>query len=209
MNPEVQRLAFEPFFTTRSTEGAPARLSLAQEIVQRYRGTIALSSAEAWARRSRCRSHPSPRRPRARPPSCRRSSRCGSWPSRTSRKCSTCCAPCSAPPAHGVHGCLRPRGARAVRARDRRSGAHRPRHAGDDRLALAEQLKRQRAIPIVLLTGWPTSSTPRRRRRSTWCAKPFTRERLFEAWRTLPTASVRLEACVAIHIEDRRCGLRC
>src|SRR5256885_6292656 len=45
--PEVQRLAFEPFFTTRSTEGGTGLgLSLAQEIVQRYRGTIALSSAD-------------------------------------------------------------------------------------------------------------------------------------------------------------------
>src|SRR6058998_1946566 len=47
MSPEVQRLAFEPFFTTRSTEGGTGLgLSLAQEIVQRYRGTISLSSAE-------------------------------------------------------------------------------------------------------------------------------------------------------------------
>src|SRR2546427_669857 len=47
MSPEVQRLAFEPFFTTRSTEGGTGLgLSLAQEIVQRYRGTITLSSAE-------------------------------------------------------------------------------------------------------------------------------------------------------------------
>src|SRR3989454_9270066 len=47
MSAEVQRLAFEPFFTTRSTEGGTGLgLSLAQEIVQRYRGTIALSSGE-------------------------------------------------------------------------------------------------------------------------------------------------------------------
>ena len=47
MSAEVQRLAFEPFFTTRSTEGGTGLgLSLAQEIVQRYRGTIALDSAE-------------------------------------------------------------------------------------------------------------------------------------------------------------------
>jgi PAS domain S-box-containing protein len=47
MSPEVQRLAFEPFFTTRSTEGGTGLgLSLAQEIVQRYRGTIKLTSAE-------------------------------------------------------------------------------------------------------------------------------------------------------------------
>src|SRR5256885_16385751 len=45
--PEVQRLPFEPFSTTRSTEGGTGLgLSLAQEIVQRYRGTTALSSAE-------------------------------------------------------------------------------------------------------------------------------------------------------------------
>jgi CheY-like chemotaxis protein len=46
MSPEVQRLAFEPFFTTRSSEGGTGLgLALAQEIVQRYRGTITLSSA--------------------------------------------------------------------------------------------------------------------------------------------------------------------
>jgi PAS domain S-box-containing protein len=47
MSPEVQRLAFEPFFTTRSAEGGTGLgLSLAQEIVHRYGGTIALESRE-------------------------------------------------------------------------------------------------------------------------------------------------------------------
>jgi PAS domain S-box-containing protein len=47
MSPEVQRLAFEPFFTTRSSEGGSGLgLSLAQEIVHRYRGTISVSSHE-------------------------------------------------------------------------------------------------------------------------------------------------------------------
>jgi CheY-like chemotaxis protein len=47
MTPEVQRLAFEPFFTTRAGEGGSGLgLSLAQEIVQRYRGTIGVSSIE-------------------------------------------------------------------------------------------------------------------------------------------------------------------
>jgi len=47
MNPEVQRLAFEPFFTTRSSEGGSGLgLSLAQEIVHRYRGTISVMSRE-------------------------------------------------------------------------------------------------------------------------------------------------------------------
>ncbi len=45
MSPEVQRLAFEPFFTTRASEGGSGLgLSLAQEIVQRYGGRITLSS---------------------------------------------------------------------------------------------------------------------------------------------------------------------
>jgi PAS domain S-box-containing protein len=47
MSPEVQRLAFEPFFTTRSSEGGSGLgLSLAQEIVHRYRGTISVASRE-------------------------------------------------------------------------------------------------------------------------------------------------------------------
>jgi len=47
MSPEVQRLAFEPFFTTRSSEGGSGLgLSLAQEIVHRYRGTITVASRE-------------------------------------------------------------------------------------------------------------------------------------------------------------------
>jgi PAS domain S-box-containing protein len=47
MSPEVQRLAFEPFFTTRGSEGGSGLgLSLAQEIVQRYRGSIAVASRE-------------------------------------------------------------------------------------------------------------------------------------------------------------------
>jgi len=47
MSPEVQRLAFEPFFTTRGGEGGTGLgLALAQEIVRRYRGTITLESRE-------------------------------------------------------------------------------------------------------------------------------------------------------------------
>ena len=47
MSDEVQRLVFEPFFTTRSGEGGTGLgLSLAQEIVHRYGGTIALESQE-------------------------------------------------------------------------------------------------------------------------------------------------------------------
>jgi len=47
MSEAVQRLAFEPFFTTRAGEGGSGLgLALAQEIVQRYGGTISLQSAE-------------------------------------------------------------------------------------------------------------------------------------------------------------------
>src|SRR3989442_4112790 len=45
MSPEVQRLAFEPFFTTRAGEGGTGLgLSLAHEIVQRYAGAIEVES---------------------------------------------------------------------------------------------------------------------------------------------------------------------
>jgi CheY-like chemotaxis protein/anti-sigma regulatory factor (Ser/Thr protein kinase) len=47
MSPEVQRLAFEPFFTTRGNAGGTGLgLSLAQEIVHRYRGSISVTSRE-------------------------------------------------------------------------------------------------------------------------------------------------------------------
>jgi PAS domain S-box-containing protein len=47
MSAEVQRLVFEPFFTTRANEGGTGLgLSLAQEIVRRYGGSIDLESRE-------------------------------------------------------------------------------------------------------------------------------------------------------------------
>ncbi|MGH7278585.1 MAG: response regulator [Candidatus Rokuibacteriota bacterium] len=47
MSEQVQRLAFEPFFTTRAGEGGTGLgLALAQEIVQRYTGRISLTSRE-------------------------------------------------------------------------------------------------------------------------------------------------------------------
>jgi PAS domain S-box-containing protein len=47
MSEDVRRLVFEPFFTTRSSEGGTGLgLSLAQEIVHRYGGTIRLESEE-------------------------------------------------------------------------------------------------------------------------------------------------------------------
>jgi len=190
MNPEVQRLAFEPFFTTRSTEGGTGLgLSLAQEIVQRYRGTIALSSAEGVGTTFTL-----------------------SFPSITAEAART---PAFLPTLEPLRilavedepevldvlrAMLSAAGHTVFTAASGREALELFEHEtvdlvltdlgmpGMTGLALAEQLKRQRAIPILLLTGWAdeldAATAPSV---DLVVAKPFTRERLFEALaRTLP-----------------------
>ena len=190
MNPEVQRLAFEPFFTTRSTEGGTGLgLSLAQEIVQRYRGTISLSSAEGVGTTFTL-----------------------SFPSITAEAART---PAFLPTLEPLRilavedepevldvlrAMLSAAGHTVFTAASGREALELFEHEtvdlvltdlgmpGMTGLALAEQLKRQRAIPILLLTGWAdeldAATAPSV---DLVVAKPFTRERLFEALaRTLP-----------------------
>ena len=190
MNPEVQRLAFEPFFTARSTEGGTGLgLSLAQEIVQRYRGTIALSSAEGVGTTFTL-----------------------SFPSITAEAART---PAFLPTLEPLRilavedepevldvlrAMLSAAGHTVFTAASGREALELFEHEtvdlvltdlgmpGMTGLALAEQLKRQRAIPILLLTGWAdeldAATAPSV---DLVVAKPFTRERLFEALaRTLP-----------------------
>src|SRR5947207_1079851 len=190
MNPEVQRLAFEPFFTTRSTEGGTGLgLSLAQEIVQRYRGTISLSSAERVGTPFTL-----------------------SFPSITAEAART---PAFLPTLEPLRilavedepevldvlrAMLSAAGHTVFTAASGREALELFDHEtvdlvltdlgmpGMTGLALAEQLKQRRAIPILLLTGWAdeldAATAPSV---DLVAAKPFTRERLFEALaRTLP-----------------------
>ena len=190
MSPEVQRLAFEPFFTTRSTEGGTGLgLSLAQEIVQRYRGTIALASAEGVGTTFTL-----------------------SFPSITAEAARTPAFLPTLEPLRILAVEDEPEVLDVLRAMLHNAGhtvftAASGREAlelferepvdlvltdlgmpGMTGLALAKELKRRRAIAVVLLTGWAdeldASTAPSV---DLVVPKPFTRERLFEALaRTLP-----------------------
>jgi PAS domain S-box-containing protein len=190
MSPEVQRLAFEPFFTTRSTEGGTGLgLSLAQEIVQRYRGTISLSSAEGVGTTFTL-----------------------SFPSITAEAART---PAFLPTLEPLRilavedepevldvlrAMLSSAGHTVFTAASGREALELFEHEpvdlvltdlgmpGMTGLALATEIKRRRAVPVLLLTGWAdeldAATAPSV---DLVVAKPFTRERLFEALaRTLP-----------------------
>jgi PAS domain S-box-containing protein len=190
MSPEVQRLAFEPFFTTRSTEGGTGLgLSLAQEIVQRYRGAIALSSAEGVGTTFTL-----------------------SFPSISAEAARTPAFLPTLEPLRILAVEDEPEVLDVLRAMLTSAGhtvftAASGREAldlferepvdlvltdlgmpGMTGLALAAELKRRRQLPVLLLTGWAdeldASTAPSV---DLVVAKPFTRERLFEALaRTLP-----------------------
>jgi PAS domain S-box-containing protein len=184
MSPEVQRLVFEPFFTTRASSGGTGLgLSLAQEIVHRYGGTIALSSREGIGTTFTL-----------------------SFPAvETEATRSAIFLPVLEPlrilavedepevldlvramlthAGHSVIGAASGREALALFGKDAVDlvitdlGM-----SGMTGLALAKQLKAQRPIPVVLMTGWAEdldeASTSLV---DVVLAKPFTRERLFEA----------------------------
>jgi len=190
MSPEVQRLAFEPFFTTRSTEGGTGLgLSLAQEIVQRYRGTIALSSAEGVGTTFTL-SFPSISMEAARTPAF--------LP--TLEPLRILAVEDEPEVLDVLRAMLSSVGHTVVTAASGREALDLFEREpvdlvltdlgmpGMTGLALAEELKRRRAIPVVLLTGWAdeldANTAPSV---DLVMAKPFTRERLFAALaRTLP-----------------------
>jgi PAS domain S-box-containing protein len=184
MSPEVQRLAFEPFFTTRGSEGGSGLgLSLAQEIVQRYGGKVGLASREGVGTTFTL-SFPVLEAEAARVPAF---------------------LPVLDPlrvlavedepevldllramlmhAGHSVVSAASGREALGVFARETVdlvvTDLGMPGMTG---LALAVELKRQRAIPVVLMTGWADELGEETARGvDVVLAKPFTRERLFEA----------------------------
>src|SRR2546422_945439 len=190
MSAEVQRLAFEPFFTTRSTEGGTGLgLSLAQEIVQRYRGTIALSSGEG-AGTTFTLSFPSITAEAARTPAF--------LP--TLEPLRILAVEDEPDVLDVLRAMLTGAGHTVVTAASGREALDLfEREAVDPvitdlgmpgmtGLALAKELKRRRAVPVLLLTGWAdeldAATAPSV---DLVVAKPFTRERLFEALaHTLP-----------------------
>jgi len=190
MNPEVQRLAFEPFFTTRSTEGGTGLgLSLAQEIVQRYRGTIALASAEGVGTTFTL-SFPSISAEAARTPAFLPTlERLRILAVEDEPEVLDVLRAMLSNAGHTVFTAASGREALELFEREPvdlvLTDLGMPGMTG---LALAEELKRRRAIPIVLLTGWAdefdAGTAPAV---DLVVPKPFTRERLFEALaRTLP-----------------------
>jgi PAS domain S-box-containing protein len=184
MSDEVKRLAFEPFFTTRAGEGGSGLgLALAQEIVQRYGGTISLQSVEGVGTTFTL-----------------------SFPAITAEPTGGSVFLPSLEPLRVLAVEDEPEVLDLVRAMLTYSGhavvtAASGREAldlferetvdvvitdlgmpGMTGLALAEELKKQRAIPIVLLTGWADELDPSQVPNvDAVVAKPLTRERLLDA----------------------------
>jgi PAS domain S-box-containing protein len=183
MSEEVQRLAFEPFFTTRAGEGGSGLgLALAQEIVQRYSGTISVQSREGVGTTFTL-----------------------SFPAINGESAG---APVFVPAleplrvlavedepevldlvravlTHGGHSVITAASGReALDLFDREkvdlviTDLGMPGMTG---LVLAGELKRLRSVPIILLTGWADELDPTQVPNvDLVLAKPFTRERLFE-----------------------------
>ena len=181
MSPEVQRLAFEPFFTTRSSEGGSGLgLSLAQEIVHRYRGSIRVTSREG-AGTTFTLAFPPISAEAVRPPAL--------LPSLEPLRI---LAVEDEPEVLDViRAMLVAAGHTVVSAASGREALELFEREPTDvvvtdlgmpgmtGLALAEELKSRRSVPVVLLTGWADElDAAHARHVDVLLAKPITRERL-------------------------------
>ena len=181
MSPEVQRLAFEPFFTTRSTEGGSGLgLSLAQEIAHRYQGSIGVSSREGVGTTFTL-SFPAITAEAARPPAF--------LPNLESLRILAVedepevldvVRAMLASAGHTVMSAASGREALELFEREPVdvvvTDLGMPGMTG---LALAEEVKRRRPVPVLLLTGWADElDAAHARHVDVLLAKPVTRERL-------------------------------
>ena len=181
MSAEVQRLAFEPFFTTRSSEGGSGLgLSLAQEIVHRYRGKISVSSVEGVGTTFTL-AFPAISADAARTPAF--------LP--TLEPMRVLAVEDEPEVLDVIRAMLTAAGHTVVSAVSGREALELFEREpvdvvitdlgmpGMTGLALAEELKHRRAIPVVLLTGWADELEPEHARHvDVLLAKPVTRERL-------------------------------
>ena len=181
MSPEVQRLAFEPFFTTRSSEGGSGLgLSLAQEIVHRYRGKIGVASVEG-AGTTFTLAFPAISADAARTPAF--------LP--TLEPLRVLAVEDEPEVLDVIRAMLTAAGHTVVSAASGREALELFEREpvdvvitdlgmpGMTGLALAEELKRRRSIPVVLLTGWADELDPEHAQHvDVLLAKPVTRERL-------------------------------
>jgi PAS domain S-box-containing protein len=181
MSTEVQRLAFEPFFTTRSSEGGSGLgLSLAQEIVHRYRGTISVSSVEGVGTTFTL-AFPALSAEAARTPAF--------LP--TLEPMRLLAVEDEPEVLDVIRAMLTAAGHTVVTAASGREALELFEREpvdvvitdlgmpGMTGLALAEELKRRRPVPVVLLTGWADELDPDHARHvDALLAKPVTRERL-------------------------------
>jgi signal transduction histidine kinase len=181
MSPEVQRLAFEPFFTTRSSEGGSGLgLSLAQEIVHRYRGTISVASREGVGTTFTM-AFPAISVDAARTPAF--------LP--TLEPMRILAVEDEPEVLDVIRAMLTAAGHSVVSAASGREALElferEPVEVvitdlgmpGMTGLALAEEIKRRRAVPVVLLTGWADElDTSHAQHVDVLLAKPVTRERL-------------------------------
>ena len=182
MSPEVQRLAFEPFFTTRSSEGGSGLgLSLAQEIVHRYRGTIGVVSREGVGTTFTL-SFPAISVDAARTPAF--------LP--TLEPLRLMAVEDEPEVLDVIRAMLTAAGHTVISAASAREALELFEREepvdvvvtdlgmpGMTGLALAEELKRRRAVPVVLLTGWADElDASHAQHVDVVLAKPITRERL-------------------------------